>query len=56
VNGRAWRGDPARIRLRRHAVIVLELGSHVPPHASYAFPPDPPPRDACAGGRGACSR
>jgi hypothetical protein len=24
--------------LRRHAVIVLEIAGHVPPHAGYRFP------------------
>jgi hypothetical protein len=38
VGGRAWRGDPRAIPLRRHAVIVLQLGEHVPPHPRYAFP------------------
>lgn len=31
-------GDPRRLRLREHAVITLETGRYVPPHASYAFP------------------
>lgn len=39
VNGRPWRGSPGSVPLARHAVIVLELGAHVPPHTSYAFPP-----------------
>jgi hypothetical protein len=39
VAGRPWRGDPAAIPLRRHAVIVLEIGPYVPPHRTYAFPP-----------------
>jgi hypothetical protein len=38
VGGRPWRGDPRAIPLRRHAQIVLEVGGHVPPHASYRFP------------------
>lgn len=37
VAGKRWRGDPRRIRLRRHAQIVLEVGGHVPPHRSYLF-------------------
>jgi hypothetical protein len=37
VGGRPWSGDPRRIRLRRHAQIVLELGGFVPPHSSYLF-------------------
>jgi hypothetical protein len=39
VGGRPWRGDPGAIPLGRHAVIVLEIGPYVPPHAGYAFPP-----------------
>jgi hypothetical protein len=39
VNGRAWHGAPAAVPLTRHAEIVLEVGPHVPPHPSYAFPP-----------------
>lgn len=39
VNGRRWPGLPARIPLRRHAEIVLEVGPYVPPHAAYTFPP-----------------
>ncbi len=39
VNGRLWRGAPSEIPLTRHAEIVLEVGPHVPPHSSYAFPP-----------------
>jgi hypothetical protein len=39
VGGRAWRGDPRAIPLRAHQVIVLEVGTHVPPHRSYRFPP-----------------
>ncbi|MBV9604809.1 MAG: hypothetical protein JO027_06870 [Solirubrobacterales bacterium] len=39
VDGRPWSGPPGRIPLRRHAEIVLEVGPHVPPHASYTFPP-----------------
>jgi hypothetical protein len=38
VNGRLWRGDPCAIPLRRHTEIVLEVGSYIPPHASYRFP------------------
>jgi hypothetical protein len=37
-NGRAWRGDPRRMPLRRHDEIVLEIGGYVPPHARYLFP------------------
>ncbi len=39
VNGRRVLGDPRRIRLFRHAEIVLEVGPSVPPHPSYRFPP-----------------
>jgi hypothetical protein len=39
VDGRAWHGGPAAVPLSRHAEIVLEVGPHVPPHSSYAFPP-----------------
>jgi hypothetical protein len=39
VAGRRWRGDPRAIPLRRHAQIVLEVGRHIPPHATYEFPP-----------------
>jgi hypothetical protein len=37
VGGKRWHGDPRRIRLRRHAQIVLEVGGYVPPHSSYLF-------------------
>jgi hypothetical protein len=39
VGGARWEGDPRRIPLRRHAQIVLEVQGHVPPHATYRFPP-----------------
>ena len=39
VDGRPWPGAPGALPLTRHAEIVLEVGPHVPPHASYAFPP-----------------
>jgi hypothetical protein len=39
VDGRRWRGSPRSVPLSRHAVIVLEVGPHVPPHVSYRFPP-----------------
>jgi hypothetical protein len=39
VDGRRWSGSPRGIPLRRHAVVVLELDSHVAPHPSYAFAP-----------------
>jgi len=38
VNGRRRRGSPGRVPLRAHSEIVLEVGPHVPPHASYTFP------------------
>jgi hypothetical protein len=38
VDGRPWHGGPAAVPLSRHAEIVLEVGPHVPPHSSYAFP------------------
>lgn len=39
VDARRWSGSPASVPLERHAEIVLEVGPHVPPHASYSFPP-----------------
>jgi hypothetical protein len=39
VDGRPWPGGPAAVPLSRHSEIVLEVGPHVPPHSSYAFPP-----------------
>jgi hypothetical protein len=39
VDGRRWPARPGAIRLRRHQEIVLEVGPHVPPHATYRFPP-----------------
>ena len=41
VDGRPWRGAPGSIPLTSHAEIVLEVGPHVPPHASYKFAPVP---------------
>jgi hypothetical protein len=38
VNGRRTGGSPARIPLRRHDNVVLQVGPYVPPHARYAFP------------------
>lgn len=38
VDGRRRGGDPRAVPLRRHAVIVLEIGRRIPPHARYAFP------------------
>jgi hypothetical protein len=39
VNGRRVHAPPPSVPLTRHAEIVLEVGPHVPPHSSYAFPP-----------------
>ena len=39
VDGRRLDAAPASVPLTRHAEIVLEVGPHVPPHSSYAFPP-----------------
>jgi hypothetical protein len=39
VDGHRRRGSPGGVPLARHAEIVLEVGPHVPPHASYTFPP-----------------
>jgi hypothetical protein len=39
VGARRFAGDPRRIRLTPHAVVTLEIGRHVRPHASYVFPP-----------------
>ncbi len=39
IDGRRWHQAASRVVLRRHAEIVLEVGPHVPPHTSYAFPP-----------------
>ena len=39
VNGRPWPGAPQSVPLAMHSEIVLEVGPHVPPHASYTFPP-----------------
>jgi hypothetical protein len=39
VNGRRWAGAPQRVPLTVHSEIVVEVGPHVPPHASYRFPP-----------------
>ncbi|HEY3944486.1 MAG TPA: hypothetical protein VGL78_04600 [Solirubrobacteraceae bacterium] len=40
VDGRRWRGQPGSVPLFSHAEIVVEIGPMVPPHASYAFPPE----------------
>jgi hypothetical protein len=39
VDGRRVNAAPPSVPLTRHAEIVLEVGPHVPPHSSYAFPP-----------------
>jgi hypothetical protein len=39
IDGRPWRGAPGSVPLKVHSEIVLEVGPHVPPHASYMFPP-----------------
>ena len=39
VDGRPWPESPGAAPLTRHAEIVVEMGPHVPPHSSYAFPP-----------------
>jgi hypothetical protein len=38
LDGRPWPGDPRMMPVRRHAVIVLEVAGHVPPHIRYRFP------------------
>jgi hypothetical protein len=39
IAGKRWRGDVRAIRLTRHAEIVLEVGSYVPPHTFFLFGP-----------------
>lgn len=39
VDGVRHRGPAGRIRLGRHAEIVIEVGPPVPPHSAYRFPP-----------------
>jgi hypothetical protein len=39
LDGRPWPGAPGAIPLRRHAQIVLEVGTHVRPHSKYRFRP-----------------
>jgi hypothetical protein len=41
VGGRRVRGDVARIPIRHHAQIVVEVSGYVPPHADYVFPRSP---------------
>lgn len=38
VNGRRWPEDVRAIPLDRHAEIVIEIESSIPPHAAYRFP------------------
>jgi hypothetical protein len=39
LNGRRYPGDPADLPLALHAVVVLEVGPYVAPHARYRYPP-----------------
>lgn len=39
VGGRRWRGAPTGIPLRRHAQIVLQVGTYIRPHPRFLFPP-----------------
>ena len=39
VDGRRWHGSPGSVPLTTHAEVVLEVGSYVPPHTSFTFPP-----------------
>jgi hypothetical protein len=43
VNGRRRLQAPRRVVLTSGAEIVLEIGSYVPPHNRFSFPPGPPP-------------
>ena len=38
LDGRRWRRDPRAMPLAPGAVVVLEVGPYVPPHATYRFP------------------
>lgn len=38
LGGRRWRRDPRTLPLSAGAVVVLEVGPFVPPHARYRFP------------------
>jgi hypothetical protein len=38
VGGRRVEGDPAGIRLRDGAQIVLQVGGYIPPHRTFLFP------------------
>jgi hypothetical protein len=39
VGSRRVESDPRAVRLFPHAVVTLEIGRHVRPHANYVFPP-----------------
>ena len=39
VDGRRRHESPDKVRLTQHVEIVLEVGPHVPPHATFTFPP-----------------
>jgi hypothetical protein len=39
IDGRRSRLSPRLVKLTPRAEIVLEVGPHVPPHRTYAFPP-----------------
>jgi len=41
INGRPRHGPPDRVPLTSGAEIVVEVGPHVPPHTTFAFPPEP---------------
>ncbi|HZV73101.1 MAG TPA: hypothetical protein VFF79_05230 [Conexibacter sp.] len=38
LDGRRWRRDPRTMPLSAGAVVVLEVGRYLPPHARYSFP------------------
>ena len=42
VAGKPVRGAASAVRLTPKAQIVVELGSYVPPHRSFLFPPEQP--------------
>lgn len=39
VSGRPRGGNPARVPLRPHGEVVVEVGPYVAPHTTYTFPP-----------------
>jgi hypothetical protein len=39
LDGRRWQSDPRTLPLAEGAVVVLEVGRYVAPHARYLFPP-----------------